>query len=170
MFCAFQFKSLGTTVAQLVFSCCQECPRKRLIQAIIELETKMNRKSLIKTIFTYVSKDKYNCMVILFQMMVFYYNKTGSCPDPSMPIFNEIEEVAFYLIKLAEDNALNMDIILNWTTNDGQTLFSRASSYCESLAIELLKRNVIVTTVDDLFLTPSFRVSYIIGLYNLISG
>ena len=76
-----------------------------------------------------------------------------------MPMFNEIESTIFYLIRLAEDNKLNMDKILNSMTENGKTLFWYAANNSESLALELLKRNVDVKTVDHLFKTPSFYVS-----------
>ena len=74
-------------------------------------------------------------------------------------MFNEIESTIFYLIKLAEDNKLDMDKILNWVTEDGQTLFWNAAFYSESLALELLTRNIDVKTVDHLFQIPCFKVS-----------
>ena len=114
---------------------------------------------LVESIFDYKNKNGSNCMLISFEMMNRYNIETGNFSDSSMPMFNEIESTLFYLIKLAEDNKLNMDKILNWTANDGETLFKSAAWYSESLATELLKRNVDVKTVDNLFQTPSFEVS-----------
>ena len=74
-------------------------------------------------------------------------------------MFNAIESTILYLIKLAEDNKLDLDIILNSVTEDGITLFWKAANYSESLALDILTRNVHVKTVDDLFRTPSFRVN-----------
>ena len=92
-------------------------------------------------------------------MMTRYMNRVAY-PDSSMPMFTEIESTVRYLLKLAEDNNLDMDKIINWTGNDGDTLFSNAACYSESLVSELLKTNfVVVTTVDNLFTIPSFRVS-----------
>ena len=88
-----------------------------------------------------------------------YMNDTIKFPDSSMPMFVEIESTARYLIKMAEDNNLNMDVILNHTTDNGQTLFLKAAAYTESLASELIKKNVVVTTVNYLFEIPSFGVS-----------
>ena len=150
---------MGTTVAELVFACCRFCPKKQIIESIITIEKTTNKQKLVESIFDYKSKDGYNCMIVSFDMMARYTNETGNLPDSSMPMFNEIESTLFYLIKLADDNKLNMDKILNWTGDNGRTLFSNAAFYSESLATELLKRNVDVKTVDDLFQTPSFRVS-----------
>ena len=115
--------------------------------------------TLLKSIFNYKDKNGINCLIISFDMMIWYHHETGNVPDSSMPLFNEIETTILYLIKLAEDNKLNMDKILNSVTANGKTLFMNAALYSESLALELLKRNVDVKTVDDSFQTPSFRVS-----------
>ena len=97
--------------------------------------------------------------MILFDMMVKYYIQTLKFPDSNLPMFDEIESSAFYLIKIAEDNNLKMDDILNRTADNGKTLFCLAAFYSELLASELLKKNVVLTTVDNLFQIPDFRVS-----------
>ena len=119
----------------------------------------MDMTTLAKSIFEFANKDKYNCLMILFDMMAGYKSKTGKLPDSTMPMFTEIETSAFHLIKMAEDNNLNMDDVLNHTADNGRTLFYQAAVFSESVAIELLKRNVVVTKVDNLFSIPSFRVS-----------
>ena len=119
----------------------------------------MDMATLAKSIFESANKNGYNCLMILFDLNGWYKNKTSKFPDSSMAMFNEIESTALFLIKMAEDNNLNMDAILNWTADDGETLFSNAAYFSESLANELLKNNdVVVTTVDELFRVPSFRV------------
>ena len=118
-----------------------------------------NRTILVKSVFEFADKDRYTCLMILFDMMSLYRNETGLTPDSNLPMFVEIESSAFYLIKLAEEKKLNIANILNCTADDGTTVFSRAANYSEPLAIELLKKNVVVTTVDNLFMIPSFRVS-----------
>ena len=100
--------------------------------------------------------------MVLFDIMSCYKIKTGKYPNRWMPMFVEIESTAMYLIEVAEDNNLNMVGILNWVAEDGKTLFWKAAIYSESLAKDLLKRNVVVTTVDDLFRIPSFQVSSMI--------
>ena len=149
---------MGTTIPQLVFACCQFCPNKSFIEYILELEKTMSMTELVKTVLDY-NVNGYTCLLVLFDMMIGYNNQTGNLPGSSLPMFLEIETTAFYLIKLAEDNKLPMDDILNWTADNGLTLFQRAAWFSESLASELLKKDVIVTTVDILFQTPSFRVS-----------
>ena len=119
----------------------------------------MDTRKLVKTIFDFSNADGFNVLMALFDMNVRYANQTGNAPDSSLPMFNEIESIAFFLIEMAEDNELDMNRVLNWTANDGQTLFSIATQFSETLARELLKRNVVVTTVDNLFQIPSFRVS-----------
>ena len=68
-----------------------------------------------------------------------------------------INDIAFHFIMPTPD--LNMDDILNYTGNDGTTLFSNAALFSESLANELIKKNVVVTTVNNMFQIPPFRVS-----------
>ena len=113
----------------------------------------------MKSVFEFADEDRYTCLMILFDMMSIYRNKIGIAPDSNLSMFDEIESSAFYLIKMAEEKKLNMANILNCTADDGTTVFSRAAFYSEPLAIELLKKNVVVTTVDNLFMIPSFRVS-----------
>ena len=98
-------------------------------------------------------------MISAFDTMGGYMAETGNEPDSSMPLFNEIESTIFYLIKLTDDNKLNVRNVLNWVTDDGSTLFARAAVFSESLALELLSRNVDVKTVDHLFQTVPFKVS-----------
>ena len=149
------------TVAELVYMCCFRCPKKKFIEDIIKLEKTMNMPQLAKSIFDHKNKNGINCLIVSFNMMRLYENETGNKPDSSVPMFNEIESTVLYLIKLAEDNKLNMDKILNWMAENGMNLFYGAALYSESLALELLRRNVDVKTVDNLFRTPPFRVSFI---------
>ena len=146
-------------MVELVFACCQFCPKQNLIEEVLKLEQTMDIKTLAKSIFEFSNKQTYTCLLTLFNMSTKYLNRTGKFPDSEMPMFNETELTAFFLIKMAEDNNLNMVDILNWTADNGKTLFSFAARYYESLAKELLKKNVVVTTVDNLFRIPSFRVS-----------
>ena len=120
----------------------------------------MDMETLIKSMFELVNEDGTNCLLMLFDMITEYNNRTGKMPNSNLPIFNEVESTAFFLIKLAEENKLDMNAILNWTANDGDTLFSKAAYLSESIASELLKKQVVVvTTVDNLFQIPPFRVS-----------
>ena len=69
----------------------------------------MNMPKLVESVLNYKDKDGYNCMIISFDMMSRYPHETGKLPDSSMSMFNEIESTILYLIKLAEDNKLNMN-------------------------------------------------------------
>ena len=118
----------------------------------------MSMTELVKTVLKF-NVNGFTCLLVLFDMMIGYKNQTGNFPGSSLSMFLEIESTAFYLIKLAEENKLHMDGILNRTADNGLTLFQRAAWFSESLASELLKKDVVVTTVDIMFQTPSFRVS-----------
>ena len=163
LFRQFLFQRLGTTVAQLVFVCCRHCPKKSLIEEIIKLEkTMVHMAILTNSILEFADKERYNCLMSLFDMMTCNKIKTGKYPDSSMLMLDEIEATAFYLIKMAEDNNLDMDHILNWTAANGKTILFLATFYSESIARELLKKDVVVvTTVDSFFQIPTFRVSKI---------
>ena len=119
----------------------------------------MDMQTLAKSIFELANIERFNCLLILFDMMSRHKIKTGKYPHSSMPMFNEIESTTLYLMKVAEDNKLNMDNILNWTADNGTTLLWLTSMYSESLASKLMEMNVTVTTVDSLFQIPTFRVS-----------
>ena len=121
----------------------------------------MEMAELAKLLFTFADTKGNNCLLAVFNMLEGYYFEPGNCPDSNLPFFNEIESTVFFLIKWAEDNNLNMDAILNWTSKNGKTLFWFATLFSEQLALNLLKRNVNVKTVDDLFSIPTFRVSQI---------
>ena len=86
----------------------------------------MSMTELVKTVLDY-NVNGYTCLLVLFDMMIGYNNQTGNLPGSSLPMFIEIESTAFYLIKLAEDNKLPMDVILNWTADHGLTLFQSAA-------------------------------------------
>ena len=131
--------------------------KEAFIEGIIKLEKTLTIKKLVESTLNFKNKDGYNCLIVSFSLMTSYQNETRKIPTSSMPMFDEIESTIFYLIKLADDNKLSMNKILNSVT--GQSLFWNASFFYESLALELLTRNVDVKTVDYLFQTVSFRVS-----------
>ena len=132
---------------------------KQFIEGIVKLEKTMNMSNLVESIFDYKNKNGLNCIIASIDMIGWYKIKTGNFPDSSMPMFNETESTVLFLIKLAEDNKLNINNILNWVPDNGQTLFWKAAFFTESLALKLLSRNVDVKTVDHKFETVSFRVS-----------
>ena len=73
-------------------------------------------------------------------------------------MLRETEESCLYLIQLAKKFNLDLDKILNHTTNDGTTLFFNASMFSEEITKFLLDQNVKVNSIDHKFSTPSFRV------------
>ena len=119
----------------------------------------MDMIELIESIFRYTNEEGWTSLMDLFELANEYNIQPDNNFDSAMPMMNEIESSAFYLLKLAEENNLNMDHILNQTADNGRTFFFLATVYSETLASELLKKNVVVTTVDTQFQILSFRVS-----------
>ena len=113
-------------------------------------------------------------MIAAFDLTATYRNRNNdNFPSASTGLFREIEATVEYLIRLGDQYNLNMDEILNHKTKDGITFFWQAAYYSEKLAKILIQRNVKVNTVDQKFLTPSFRVSkrflIILLFLNLVS-
>ena len=72
-----------------------------------------------------------------------------------------IEETFFFLIDFAARQKIKDDdliAVLNRTSDNGTTVFSRASTFSEKICEYLLSKNVKVNSVNDQFLTPSMRV------------
>ena len=94
-----------------------------------------------------------------FQSIITYNGKTGDYPSSSTGMFSEIESTLLFLIEEGEKCGVEMSTILNTRDKDGQTLFLWATRYSEKIALALLERNVIVTTIKSNFDTPWFKVS-----------
>ena len=122
----------------------------------------MHYRTRLKTsVFAYQDQVGWNCLISAFQLMGQYENLNGNYPEVSTGLFTEIEATVEYLIQLAEQHDLDMRQILNHKTKNGTTLFWQAASFSEKLAKILLEKNVEVKTVDNIFMTPQFRVSKI---------
>ena len=89
-------------------------------------------------------------------MATVYSNKTKAVATG--PMLREIEESCAYLIDLAKSFNLDLKNILNHTSKNGETLFSKASIYSETITRRLLDENVHVSSINDMFVTPYFRV------------
>ena len=147
-----------TTIAELVFSCCQYYPKKEAIEKLVELgKQKRNEKEVVRSLFEFRNNEDFNCLIVLFGTANIYRIKTGSFIDG--PVLFDIENSCKYLIELAKTYELDLEKILNQVTKDAVTLFQLASTYSEEITEYLLKEAVAVNTVDILFMTPLFRVS-----------
>ena len=153
--------TLGTSIAELVFYCCQEAPIKAFLVSLMTLATTTDMKTLMNDIFDYRSKNGLNCLIEAFHMASKYTNANKKLPDATEPMLIEIEETILYLIQLGDQHGVDMDKVLNAVTKNGKTLFHRATFYSERVARFLLTKNVKVNSVDQFFQTVSFRVSQI---------
>ena len=133
--------ALGTTIAELVYSCCHYRPRKTWIESLVNLD-EVTPKNL-EQLFAYKGHGGINCL-----MAAFWYD-----------ISKGAEESVLYLTELGDEHDVDMAEVLDHTDNSGQTLFFYATLRSEQLALYLLKRGVKVNTVNHLFETPSLMVS-----------
>ena len=133
--------ALGTTIAELVYSCCFEAPIKTWIESLISLD-KVTPKN-VEQLFAYKDHKGSNCL-----MEPIWSGNSKSA-----------EESLIYLIELGDQHGVDMAKVLNETDNGGGTLFYYATLRSKQLALYLFKRGVKVNTVDKSFSTPSFRVS-----------
>ena len=133
--------ALGTTIAELVYSCCHYRPRKTWIESLVNLD-EVTPKNL-EQLFAYKNDEGRNCL-----LEALWYDKSEGA-----------EESVLYLIELGDQHGVDMAEVLNETDNGGGTLFYYATLRSKQLALYLFKRGVKVNTVDKSFSTPSFRVS-----------
>ena len=123
----------GTTIPELVFSCCRWFPKKQAIVSLIDLgKQNENEKKLVESVFEYQRREGFNSLIIMFQMATKNRHENND-KYPSGPMLRSIEESCFYMIDLAKSSNLNMDRVLNHTTKTGRTLFDRASTYSERI-------------------------------------
>ena len=149
----------GTTVAKLVYACCQWAPIKTWVESLINLDTVTPKDELIKEVLTYKNDDGWNCLIKAFEMLSYYWNKFYMQPDLSHQLMSGAEGSVQYLIRLGDKHGVEMKTVLNEMTNDGRSLFHEATWFSEKLSTQLLQRGVKTNTVNHLFQTPEFRVS-----------
>ena len=148
----------GTTIPELVFSCCKWFPKKEAIESLIELGKECgSEEKVVEGVFEFEDHEGFNCLIVLFIMASWYRNK-NNWKYPSGPILDYIEESYSFLIQLAKSAQLDLDKILNHTTESGKTLCSEASFYSEKITKQLMIENVQVNSIDDMFITPFSRV------------
>ena len=154
----------GTTIPELVFSCCQFFPKKTALKKMINIgkEFLMSKEAssqveLAKEVFSFSHQTGYSCLMSLFNFAAKYVQECRQFPG-NQPMMREIEDSFFFLIQYAESNSLDMKTILNATSKSGITLFFLASCYSERIGNYLLDHGVNVNSVDSAFQTPIFKV------------
>ena len=157
----------------MIFSCCTHYPHQNIIKELIKLNdtSETEQIELVQSIFSFEDQDS-NCLFVMFDMMRGYRNRTDDFPDSSIELFNEFESLFIYMLQLAEQNDIDMDRLINYTNEGGQSLFYWASRYSNKISIELINRNVKVNRMDHKNTAPDFfRVSHmellvsILGIY-----
>ena len=154
----------GTTIGELVFSCCAWFPKKEAIESLIDLGKKNeSEEKVIRSLFEFHDHEGFNCFTVIFNMTNAYHNRNYEHASGHMLV--EIEESCQFLIKLVKSAKLDSEYILNYTTDSGVNLFSSASRYSKTIMKQLLKETnehgnkvVRVNSINHLFQTPSFRV------------
>ena len=148
----------GTSIGELVFDCCRCFPKKEALEKLMEEAKRTeSERNVVDSVFDYENQEGDTCMISLFDMATLYRNRNNN-KYPSGPILREIEESVEYLIDLAKRFDLNLEEILNHTTEHGVTLFFRASMFSEKITKRLIEEKVKVNSIDHKFLTPFFRV------------
>ena len=159
----------GTTIPQLVFSCCWWFPKKEAIESLIEVgKHNEEKEEIIESVFDYQDQTGSNCLISIFDMASYYSNEHNAL-YPSGPMLCEIEESCLYMIELARSSNLELEKILNQTTKNGDTLFFTASVYSEKITKRLLVEPVQVNSITDTFVTPFFRVRLKVWFLNITS-
>ena len=161
----------GTTIPELVFSCCKFFPKKTAIKKIIELRKKLlvsdepsyeTEKQLAEKIFNFRNQNGFNCLIVLFNYAI--KRATHKLDDTKLsltkPMIREIEDSCYFLIRFAESNNLDMKTLLNARTKNGNTMFNQASRYSKLVATYLLEFGVNINSVNGNFLTPSCKVRF----------
>ena len=118
---------------------------------------------MIESVFKFQDHLDSSSLIIIFQMASMYKNENND-EYPSGPMLRDIEESCQYMIELAKSSNLDLEKILNRTTRNGRNLLFYASMFSEEITKHLLLQTVRVNSVDDKFITPSFRVrlSYVL--------
>ena len=157
----------GKSLLEMVFTCCQACPKKAVIEKVMEIGKELlgldesnheAEKQLAKIIFYSRTQSGFNCLMVMFGIAVRHHNENHVYIG-DRPMIHDIEESYFYLVDYAQSNNLDMMEILNQPTVDGTTFFEQATLFSEPIAKSLLDFGVNVNNVTAHFTTPSFRVS-----------
>ena len=148
----------GSTIPEIVFSCCRYCPKKDALQKLIELgKESETANETAKSVLEFENHQGFTCMQSLFHLA----NISAKVDKNLGSMLSDVEESCEYLIDLAKFHNLDSTKYLNHTSKNGWTLFFQASKYSESITKRLLEENVHVNSVSDFFQTPEFEVSFL---------
>ena len=117
-----------------------------------------HKKEIIQSIFEY-DHNGGNCLFAAFGMMRDYLAETKQCPNSSIDMYNEIESLIIYFLRLAEQYNVDLEQVINYTNEGGQSIFHLAILFTEKVSSELIRRNVKVNKIDNRFSTPYFMVN-----------
>ena len=160
----------GTSIGELVYTCCQYCPNREAIRSLIGLGHQ-RESEVVSRVFEFEQQDGSNCLIALFNVANFFVNMRDTAPksvlqtykhrwDQTPAFLADIEESIVFLIRLARSANLDLDKILNHPTATGETLFHSAALYSQKIAKYLLKENVQINSITDKFVTPTFQVRF----------
>ena len=167
-------KFLGTTIPELIWSCCAWYPNQNTIDELLKLDDTTDMEQLVQSLFNYENRGT-TCLYASLMLMGRNYGKTKQLPNSSIKMYNEIESLFIYLLELAEQNNVDMDRAINSTDETGQSIIELATLYSENISHELINRNVKVQRINSDFITPLFIVgqslifdflkSYLVSLF-----
>ena len=112
---------------------------------------------MIQSIFDYKYAER-NCLTASFGLINHYVNEHKKLPDSSIKMVTEFETLVFHLIQLARQNNLDINRVLNFTSETGDSLLHMAAMFSEKITIELISQNVMVNRINNEFVTPLFMV------------
>ena len=162
----------GTSIGELVFTCCQCCPKKEAVRSLIDLAKQgESQEKVVGRIFEFEQQEGVNCLIATFRMAAVFEHVRENAPpsvlqkfkhrwDETPAFLADIEETCIFLIRLARSANLDLDKILNHTMANGKTLFHLAAHHSEKIAKYLLKENVKINSITDDFFTPSLKVRF----------
>ena len=135
-----------------------------MIESLIELGKKNeSEEKVVRSVFEFHDHEGFNCLTGIFGMPIWYRNEKREYP--SGPMLIEIEKSCQYLIQLAKTAKLDLEKVLNHTTDSGDNFFFNASVYSETITKQLLSETnehgnkiVRVNSISHSFVTPIFRV------------
>ena len=149
----------GTTIPELVFSCCKWFPIKKAIKALIELGRQdKNEKEVIERVFEFQNYIGKNSLTTIFHMATMNTNENNA-QYSSRSLLRHIEDSCLHLIKLAKSGNLDLEKTLNHTDKTGHTLFNYAAAFSEQVTERLLlEPTVRANSITDKFVIPFFSV------------